>query len=359
MRLGDPTLATLARALDGDADALGTLAHAPERIKGHRIASALAARARAVGVELPAAWQQTRYRAAAHHLLLDAALSGAARELERAGVSFAPIKGSDLAHRIYASPDERPSGDVDLLIDAAGFEAARQGLLDAGWRAVTDDPLTERYLRDEGYAWQATGRDDVLLELHVRLWGMVPEALGASLLNEASDAPDIASTARRLTLAGAFVLAAVHTWLEPPPRPMLRWWELERLCAHGEKTEHDLVTPVLELCERFDLSFPVGLACRVSATLWPRNETLITLASRLEESYAWSERRVLAHADRSGIERTPLGSIVLARLLAGRDSRAGWRSVWRRLWPHPAIVARATPNTWTWPRRRAASLWQG
>ena len=47
---------------------------------------------------------------------------------------------------------------------------------------------------------------------------------------------------------------------------------------------------------------------------------------------------------------------VLARLLSGRASRAGWRSLPRRIWAHPGIVEQTTPAHWIWPARRIAHL---
>lgn len=65
--------------------------------------------------------------------LSDAAASGLAA-LRRAGVEPVLVGGAAAAVTAYETPWQRHCHDVDLVVDAAGREAARHALVAAGWR---------------------------------------------------------------------------------------------------------------------------------------------------------------------------------------------------------------------------------
>ena len=143
-------------------------------------------------------------------------------------------------------------------------------------------------------------------------------------------------------------MAAVHTWLNPPPRPLLAWWDLERIAA----AEPGMADEAASLAETWDLQLPAGLAAAQVAALWPSAPNR-TIADRLLGGLRPIER----FAARQG-EAVGLKSIVLARLLSGRASRAGWRSLPRRIWSHPGIVEQETPAGRIWPVRRLAHVFR-
>lgn len=341
----------LAAALAGDPDALAALAADPDAIelaRTHRVGPALSLRARRLGIDGPAAqsWHRALIAVAAHRLHVEDRIGTVGAALGTAGVPWLPLKGCDLGARVYRHPEERPVGDIDVLIPRADLPRAQAALRAAGWRGLSEGPRMERYLRDEGYAWQAQDSAGLLLEVHVRLWGIVPAGMGAALLAAAVPDPGLGPTGRRLPLAHAWLVAAVHTWLNPPPRPLLAWWDLERIAA----TEPDLADEAASLAEAWDLQLPAGLAAAQVAALWP-SEPNRKIADRLLGGLRPLER----FAARRG-EGVGLKSIVLARLLSGRASRAGWRSLPRRIWSHPGIVEQETPAGQSWPRRRLAHV---
>lgn len=341
----------LAAALAGDRDALAALAADPdgaELAKLHRLGPALALRARRLGIDGPAvaSWHRSLMALAAHRLRIEDRLAVAATALGGAGVPWVPIKGCDLGARVYERPEERPVGDVDILVARDDLPRARAALAAAGWRTLHDSPRVEEYLRDEGYAWQAVDPTGLLLEVHVRLWGLVPAGLARALLAASVPDPSLGPSGRRLPLAHAWLLAAVHSWLNPPPRPLLGWWDLERVAAAAP----DLADEAVALATAWDLQLPAGLAAAEAARLWG-SEPNREIAGRLLANLRPLERRVARRAAQEA-DGLGLGWIVLARLLSGRASRAGWRSLGRRIWAHPGVVEQETERGHSWPSRR-------
>lgn len=355
MRHDDPTQ-LFATALNGNIEVLRRAAELDaELVVKHRLAPALALRATRSGIEYPSVerWRHELRQTAALQLLLEDAARRVAQVLEAIGISWLPLKGFDLASRVYDEAAERPMDDLDLLIRPGDLDAARAALCAAGWRDLVTGSHLERYLVEEGYAWQAVSEERLLLELHFRLWGLMPDGYAAEIFERSSSAPELGATARRSTLADAFVIAAVHLWSESAPRAVGRFWDLARIASSAGD---DLIDAVDAIATRQGLALPVAAASEQVARLWsePRCREL---ATRLAARCRWSERPLLERA-RRGFDRLPFAAIVLARLLAGRPSRAGWRSVWRRLWPHAALVESATSASWSWPRRRAWHLWK-
>lgn len=347
-------LERLAAALAGDPDALAALAADPaaaELARIHRVGPALSLRARRLGIGGPAAesWHRALIAVAAHRLHVEDRLGAVGAALGQAGVPWLPLKGCDLGARVYRHPEERPVGDIDMLVPRAELPRVQAALRAAGWRGLAEGPRMERYLRDEGYAWQAQDSAGLLLEVHVRLWGIVPAGLGAALLAAAVSDPALGPSGRRLPLAHAWLVAAVHSWLNPPPRPLLAWWDLERIAA-AEPAMADLAENAARLAEAWDLQLPAGLAAAQVVQLWPSPPNR-AIADRLLGGLRPLERLAARRGGAVGLK-----SIVLARLLSGRASRAGWRSLPRQVWAHPGIVEQETPAGWSWPARRTVHV---
>ena len=144
-------------------------------------------------------------------------------------------------------------------------------------------------------------------------------------------------------------MAAVHTWLNPPPRPLLAWWDLERIAA-AEPGLADLAEDAARLAEEWDLQLPAGLSAAQVARLWPSAPNR-AIADRLLGGLRPLERLAARRGEAVGLR-----SIVLARLLSGRASRAGWRSLPRQVWAHPGIVEQETRAGQSWPARRLAHV---
>ncbi len=342
----------LALALDGDPQALETLAADDAEsalARHHRIGGALYLRARRFGLETPAvaAWHRLTLAVAAHHLRLQAMVEEVAGRLTDAGVTWLPLKGYDLATRLYDAPEERPTGDLDLLIPPERLDDAVRALRADGWQALYQGPRNRSFLAEEGYAWMAVKAPHPLLEVHFRLWGMVPEHFETAIFERSRPDPALPAGGRRLTLADAYLVAAVHTWLSP--RYLVAWWDLARL---SERLTPEEIGDVVRQAEAWDLQLPVMLAAEVSAALWGR-QGCRTIHRRLAGELRLPERWLAARARRS-LTTLSLASLQAARLLAGRRSRQRLKGPWRRIWPHPGIVERATPDEWPWLARR---LW--
>ena len=348
VRVGEGSgVRVLAAALAGDREALAALAADPaaaELARIHRVGPALALRARRLGIAGAAAesWHRALIGVAAHRLHIEDRLRGLGAALGGAGVPWLPLKGCDLGARVYRNPEERPVGDIDMLVPRAELPRVQAALRAIGWRGLSESPRMERYLRDEGYAWQAQDSAGLLLEVHVRLWGIVPAGLGAALIAAAVPDPALGPSGRRLPLAHAWLVAAVHSWLNPPPRPLLSWWDLERIAA----AEPAVGEEAARLAEEWDLQLPAGLAAAQTARLWP-SEPNRAIAERLLAGLRPLERLAARRGEAVGLR-----TIVLGRLLSGRKSRAGWRSLPRQVWAHPGIVEQETGAGRSWPARR-------
>ncbi len=341
----------LARALESDEQALTELAakDSGELARQHRAGGALYLRARALGLETPAvdAWRQQTLAAAAHHLQLLAMATEVAGTLSEAGVEWLPLKGFDLATRLYDAPEERPTGDLDLLIPPARLDDAVDALRATGWGALYQGSRNRAFLAEEGYAWMAVKAPYPLLEVHFRLWGVVPEGFEIALFERSRPDQALPTGGRRLTLADAYLVAAVHAWLSP--RYLVAWWDLARI---SERLAPGEIDDVVREAKAWDLHLPVTLAAEVSATIW-QHQGCRAIQRQLSPTLRFPERLLAARARRR-LTALSLSGLQAARLLAGRRSRMRFKAPWRRVWPHAGIVERSTPEEWPWLARR---LW--
>ena len=341
----------LAEALAGDVEALEALAKADpdgSLARRHRAGAALSLRATHQGVEPPAAWHRELMAMAASHLGRSLTVEEVGARLAAAGIGWVPIKGYDLATRFYETPEERPTADVDLLVCPERFEEACRALGQDGWEGLFPGPRNHVFLRDEGYAWMARKPGRTFLELHFRLWGLVPEGFAEALFGRSRADTTLGAEGRRLRPGDAYLVAAVHEWLTPPPRHLVAWWDLERI---ARRLEPEDVDEVVRTARDWDVQLPVALSARVSAALWG-NDACREIERRLVPELALAERVVARWAGRRGLMALDLPRLQMARLLARRRSRQGWLGAWRRFWAHPGIVERATPDAWPWPLRR-------
>lgn len=363
----------LAAAVSGDRSALARLvAEPPAEVGRHRLGPALARRAVAAGLEPPAAWRDALRGTAAMRLGLEATTARLADSLAAADVPWLPIKGCDLGSRVYAAREDRPTSDLDVLVACDRFADARKALVEAGFEPLARGALAERYMVEEGYAWQARclapdGTPSCLVELHGRLWGSVPEAMSDEILSRSVPAPELGATARRPSLADAYLVAAVHAWLHPSPRALVSWWDLERIAEAAGAVPPDggedapgtrrFAARVVDRARPLGLQLPVVLAAREAATLFaPSRAPHERIAEELVGDLHWAERRVMERQRLRGSDAVGLAALTLARLAAGRPSRAGWRAAVRRVWSHPGVVAAETAGDRPWIVRRLHHL---
>ncbi|MEM9594912.1 MAG: nucleotidyltransferase family protein [Acidobacteriota bacterium] len=353
----------IAAALDGDRDALGSWLHRDvegDIARRHRAAEGLALAALEADLEGPALgpWRRRLRRTSIHYLALEDSLGRAGAVLSGAGVRWMPIKGLDLSDRVYPQREARPTSDIDLLISAADRDRGRAALEGAGWRGLVDGPRQDRYLREEGYAWQARGPSGCLVELHHRLWGAVPENLARELV-EGSEPTGPEDYARRPTLEGAYLVAAIHAFTVAPPRGAGLWFDLARIsdrastAGESDSEASGFADRVAALAGRFGVQLPVQLAAAVSARLWNRGPCR-RVADLLRADLRPFEARLARAADP---ESAGLGAVTLARILSGRPTRLGLRRLMRRRWAPPGGVE-AAGGEGPWLQRRLEYQWR-
>jgi hypothetical protein len=326
-------------------------------------------------LEIPDRLRALRARTAARWMAIERMLAELGRRLGAAEVAWAPIKGADLAATVYPEPTDRPMTDVDLLVPEACYRRARRALETAGWRSAVPGPRFDRFIEDEGTAWTAVrDADPVPVELHFRLWGFVPAGLGDALLDRSAPEPSLGPTGRRLRPVDRFLLAAIHPWLHLPPRSLANWWEVRLLAEpgsrqwDGQRDESEgapggLLDEIVDSACRWGLQLPVTLSAVQVTRLWD-DARCSRLAETLERTLRTGERLAVrrfldAAPARAGTpDDVSIERLAAARILARRPSRSGLRPLLRRVWAHPGVVERLTPDAWSWPRRRVVHVLQ-
>ena len=345
-----PFHSRVASAIQGDRDAL-TLVLDDERLESwiipHRMGPALFVAAHDLGVEGQAVERchEAYVANAVRWVRLRAVLSQVGQALDSVDVPWIPLKGLDTAERFFPRPELRPTSDLDVMVPAGQLQRAMQALEGSGW-AFPSTPLLERYQRDEGYNWHGQASHGESLELHYRLWGMVPDSLVEACWRTAVSAPELGRYGRRLEPSMAFVVSAVHSWVHAGRPQFIYWWEL-KLIADQLGSSNEIAAAARE----HGFQFPVGLAAEYVGRLWD-HELCLGLARTLLDDIRLPERVALGRVRRRGIEAMTLELLYVARLLGRRPSRMGWKSVFRRVWPHAGIVEDTTPEDRPWWRRR-------
>jgi len=340
----------VAAAIEGDRDAMAFVfdhEHLAEWVGAHRMGAALFVAAHGLGLDGPAVDRCHAICAAtaAQGMRLRAALSQVGKALDFADIPWIPIKGLDTAERFFPRPELRLSSDIDVMVPSEQLEKAMRALEAAGW-AFQSTPLLAAYQRNEGYNWQAGGPHGDSLELHYRLWGMVPDSVVEACWRSAVASPDLGRRGFRLAPSMAFLVSAVHSWIHAGRPQFIYWWEVKLIADRLGSADE-----VAAAAREHGLEFPVGLAAEYVGRLWD-HELCLELARRLLDDIRLPERVALGRVRHRGIESMTLELLYVARLLARRPSRMGWKSVFRRVWPHPGIVEGTTPPDLPWWRRR-------
>jgi hypothetical protein len=98
---------------------------------------------------------------------LDRAHVRASAALANPGVECLALKGCHTAHALYATPDLRPRGDVDVLVKEGDRERASDALRSAGFRPSVH-VRGSIILGQWHFDWQAPGGASVPVDLHWR-----------------------------------------------------------------------------------------------------------------------------------------------------------------------------------------------
>jgi len=340
----------VAAAIEGDRDALKKVLEDDsfdDWARRHRMAAAIFVEARDQGVRGQAVdgCQDSYMLTAARWTLFRAVLSRIGEVLDSVDVRWIPLKGLDTAERFFPRQDLRPMSDLDVLVPASQLQQAMNALEGNGC-SFPATPLLERYQREEGYNWHGRAFHDVSLELHYRLWGTVPESMVDACWDSAVASPDLGTQGFRLAEPMAFLVSAVHSWIHAGRPQFIYWWEM-KLIADRLLDASDVVDAAREQ----GLQFPVGIAAEYVGRLWD-HELCLDVARILLKDIRWPERVALGRVRRHGIDAMTLEQLYVAMLFSRRPSRMGWRSVFRRVWPHPGVVESSTPSDLSWWRRR-------
>jgi len=349
----------IALAVAGQKRALQRVAHEiyPSLVGRHRMAPALAIQAHASWISGPSVdkWRRGLLLSMARWLCLREEIKRVGETLGREGVTWIPLKGNDLATRVYDHPEERPVSDLDILIAGSDYFKARAALEAEGWAGLYPGTRFDRFILEEWHHWVARNQRGFVLELHIRLWNLVPPGLEAELIEKAGPDPTLGPGGRRIRLSHAFVVAGVQAQINHTPRPLLSWWDLVRIAQRTGKT---LAPEVVELARRWEVQLPVSLAAATAAELW-QNDACREIASDLAHDMRLPELVAQRRALQGGIDALSRRDLALARLLSFRGRRGGLGGLRRMVWPHPGVVERDTPWNWPWAKRRIFhTLWK-
>lgn len=130
--------------------------------------------------------------------------------LEQRGVSVLLLKGLAFARWLYDDPDERPAGDIDLLIPQEHFRAAEPALLELGFQA---HPLGSHAHESSHHdVWIRDGAARTIVELHHTLFMLeCPAPLVWRRLNEQPQTVVVAGRSVRVpSEAGQALVVALH-----------------------------------------------------------------------------------------------------------------------------------------------------
>jgi hypothetical protein len=150
-----------------------------------------------------------------------ARLATVLQALRAAGVPVIVLKGAMLAEAVYAAPELRPMGDIDLLVPPDRLEAARAALLELGYGSPYAAVISGHHHLPR---FRRTG--SLPIEIH---WTPFPIEFTSDTRLE-----EMWSTARPVTVAGVEVLALSPEHL------------LHHLCLHAAYS-HRLWIPLLHL----------------------------------------------------------------------------------------------------------------
>ena len=100
------------------------------------------------------------------------------------GIPLMPLKGTELVHRAYASPELRESCDIDLWVQPDHLEGALAALAKIGFHETDLDAAIRAFHRGPGHHVPLECKDTgVLLELHHKLYPDLPEVAHREIWN--------------------------------------------------------------------------------------------------------------------------------------------------------------------------------
>jgi hypothetical protein len=284
--------------------------------------------------------RRTWYR---NRILLHAA-TGAARQLQDAGIPTMLLKGAPLAHRYYGDVSLRPMADIDLLVPTSKAKRAAEILMAAGWAPQVRPERVHDFVR----LFHAIGLDNGAggsVDLH---WHVLEECCTADadrdFWDAATDLEIDGTTFQTLHPADLLLHVCVHG-SRGYPAPALRWipdalsvlevegesFDWDRLVVQAGRRNLTLATAnALEyLASRFHAPVPAHVLARLHRSRPSMVERLDYRAQGSRDNILWSVVRDTTR---------------YARLSAGRPLH-------RRVagFPHYLQLLWGLPSTWQAP----------
>lgn len=283
-----------------------------------------------------ATFKPARVHATAAHLLRLAGIRELLAALGSAGIRPVLFKGLGVALQYYPSPDLRPLGDIDLLIEREQLSDAVEAAQRVGYRYLSDDALVREYYLTVGYNVPMGHPTWGLLELHHALYRDCDTAFVKALLQRTRTGQFETFDVRFFAPGDLFATLAVH-WA--CSNPGLRWGWLLDLCLMARRMNASDWALVISNARRFHLELYVGLATETAYALWGCEPSVATARPEILGSLNRMERSVIGAALRALPPGMNIDSdcLRLARLIA-RGPVNGAPSPVRSVLTHPGAA---------------------
>ena len=261
----------------------------------------------------------TSAREAPRRLALEAATAQVVGSLSGLGVRSILLKGPALAGWLYGAPDQRPYGDVDLLVAPHQFDLAETCLGPLGFSYRRAGARPHEQVR-HAHHWMRQHPLPAAVDLHRSLyWIRIADATAWEILSRDTDVIEVAGVSVEVLVHPArALLVALHAAQHGQhARKPLR--DLARALAVGDD---GLWRQAAELATQLDVRRPFAAGLRL-------DPTGIELAGRLGlEARTSSELRLLAVSP-------PPTSVGFHRLAAARSWRERLRIAIEKAFPTP------------------------
>lgn len=238
-------------------------------------------------------------------------------------VGIVVFKGLGIAHdrRVYAAPELRPLGDLDLLVHPDELDRAIAAAQRVGFSFGYADPAIEAMAREEGYQVTLWHERYGCLELHHGLYRDIPESATHAMLDRSVAAEVYGARVRRFVDRDLFYLLCVHL---AKSRELWVWgWlmDLALLAPAIAPADFDLL---VDDCLEWGGQVFVLACIQMLRELWGAEPPQLGShqVRRLEEALSVLERPAL-RSFMSKLPGGPLGGegLMLARRLSLRPGR--------------------------------------
>jgi hypothetical protein len=294
-----------------------------------------------------------------------AELEAIAEAAAAAGVDVVPLKGADLAARVYPSPALRPMSDVDLLVRAEHLDRMRDVLQSRGYE---DFSMSMSYVDDQRldrgsfeHRWQGS-RDGVHILVEFRAEPMEPSVCRLADLDPALSLALREHTAAmwsrrvatpagpRLSAGDLFLHVATHLAAKHGEFRLIWLHDLARTAASPAPLDWAALGAA---AGRLQVSGPVYAAMQAAARLMaaPIGDAALEQFQRAAQPHAhgllrnWEQQTLAREAERLRTADLTQEGPALSRLVTGLGRLRGWRSRLRALrWV--ALPSRAYLDRW-------------